>query len=68
MRGERDLTLAAAERICLALHLKLAPYSPRARVAAPGRAVGREAEGAEEGGVSAAAGDALAAPQGPETS
>jgi transcriptional regulator with XRE-family HTH domain len=28
MRGQRDLTLAAAEKLCRALHLHLAPDAP----------------------------------------
>jgi transcriptional regulator with XRE-family HTH domain len=44
MRGERDLTLAAAERICLALHLKLAPYSPEPE-AAPAEPSGEKRKG-----------------------
>jgi transcriptional regulator with XRE-family HTH domain len=30
LRGERDLTLETAARICRALHLELSPYSPEA--------------------------------------
>jgi transcriptional regulator with XRE-family HTH domain len=28
MRGERDLTLEAAEKVCRVLHFELSPYAP----------------------------------------
>jgi transcriptional regulator with XRE-family HTH domain len=32
MRGERDLTLEAAEKVCRVLHFELSPYGPPAEL------------------------------------
>jgi transcriptional regulator with XRE-family HTH domain len=44
MRGERDLTLEAADKVCQVLHLRLAPYGPAKPAVAPPQLASRRSE------------------------